>query len=550
MSTSADLVLRGGTVLTVDPAFMVASAVAIRRGTIVGVGDDEDMKPLTGPGTTVIDIDGCTLLPGINDAHLHGLRYGMSRPPMALDLSAVSSIAEVVRAVARAAGAVPPGTWIRGRGWDAARLAECRDDPERSPHRRDLDEVSPDHPVLLTDFSGHAAWVNSAALAATGLGSKVASPPGGIVETDNGGPSGIVREAAVTVFNEAVPAPTDAERCAAIEAAVSECNRRGITSFTDPGLTVPEVRAYEKLAAEGRLSARVTALLLPQWPIGTAADFRNALDGWPSERVADRSRFHIAGVKIFADGIPPNRTSWMSEPYEGGGHGCLTTHGPTDDVRVAELHEMIAHAHRSGYQVGVHVTGDRAIDAVVAGFLKAQRDARNADPRHYVIHADFLSATSMKLLAENGFGANMNPTIKWVIADSEEDVVGSERAGYEMPYRDALAAGVPVTSGSDAPVTQPDWPQGISTMILREARGSGRVSGPDQRIGLAAALRTYTSNAAWQDCAEGWKGTIEAGKVADLCVLDGDLPTLDPHDIPQLAVRYTILDGKIVHAND
>src|SRR5256885_16670560 len=133
----------------------------------------------------------------------------------------------------------------------------------------------------------------------------------------------------------------------------------------------------------------------------------------------------------------------MMESCEGGGHGWLTTHGPTDDVRVAELHEMIAHAHRSGYQIGVHVTGDRAIDAVVAGFLKAQREAPNADPRHYVIHADFLSATSMKLLAENGFGANMNPTIKWVIADSEEHVVGAERAGYEMPYHDALAAGVP-----------------------------------------------------------------------------------------------------------
>ncbi|MGW2379680.1 amidohydrolase family protein [Streptomyces lincolnensis] len=118
-----------------------------------------------------------------------------------------------------------------------------------------------------------------------------------------------------------------------------------------------------------------------------------------------------------------------------------------------------------------------------------------------------------------------------------------------MPYHDALAAGIPVTSGSDAPVTAPDWLQGISTMILREGRGSGRVSGPDQRIGLEAALRTYTTNAAWQDSAEGWKGTVEPGKVADLCVLDGDLLTLDPHDIPQLAVRHTILDGEIVHAD-
>ncbi|SDJ04435.1 hypothetical protein SAMN05192558_10419 [Actinokineospora alba] len=536
--------------LTVDPAFTVASAVAIRRGTIVAVGADGDVVSMIGPETTVIELDGATVVPGINDAHLHGVGYGMTRPPMVLDLlhPSVMSIAEIVRAVGTAAETTPPGTWIRGRGWDQALLAECRADRSRAPHRRDLDAVSPHHPVLLTDFSGHAAWVNTVAIATTGLGTRVATPPGGIIDTEDGEPTGIVREAAVAVFSEAIPAPSRAEQIDAIEAAVAECARRGITSYTDPGLTASEVDAYEALAAEGRLHARVTGLLLPQRPVGTAADFKDVLDNWPTPTGTNQLRFRIAGVKIFADGIPPNRTSWMSEPYEDGGHGCLSTHGDTDDVRIAELHTMIEHAHRCGHQIGVHVTGDRAIDAVVAGFITAQRDAPNADPRHYIIHADFLSRASMTLLSANGFGANMNPTIKWVIADAENDVVGPERAGYEMPYRDALAAGVTVTSGSDAPVTSPDWLQGISTMILREARGSGAVSGPDQRIDLEAALRTYTINAAWQDGAEGWKGSIETGKVADLCVLDGDLLTADPHDIPHLTVRYTVLDGEIIYA--
>ncbi|MER6983601.1 amidohydrolase family protein, partial [Streptomyces carpinensis] len=219
----------------------------------------------------------------------------------------------------------------------------------------------------------------------------------------------------------------------------------------------------------------------------------------------------------------------------------------TDDERVAEIREMVRHAHAAGYQVGVHVTGDRGIDTVVDAFAAATDAHPRPDARHYVIHGDFLTPRSMERLAEHGFGANMNPTIKWTIADLEEELVGPERAAYEWPYRDAIDAGVTVASSSDAPVTLPDWRQGIATMLLRESKASGRVSGPDQRITLAEALRTYTANGAWQDFADDWKGTLEAGKVADLCVLGGDLLTADPHDIPGLPVTLTVFGGEIVH---
>ncbi|MEV5884755.1 amidohydrolase family protein [Streptomyces sp. NPDC052020] len=141
----------------------------------------------------------------------------------------------------------------------------------------------------------------------------------------------------------------------------------------------------------------------------------------------------------------------------------------------------------------------------------------------------------------------MPRTRRWAVADIEEQYVGPERAAYEWPYRDALDAGVRVTSGSDAPVTFPDWRQGIATMMLREAKGSGRVSGADQRIRLAEAVRTYTADAAWQDFAESWKGSLEVGKAADLCVLAGDLRAADPHDIPHLPVVLTAVGGEVVH---
>jgi predicted amidohydrolase YtcJ len=280
---------------------------------------------------------------------------------------------------------------------------------------------------------------------------------------------------------------------------------------------------------------------------GGAEEFIRELEGMRVGPCADPRRFAVLGVKVFADGIPLNKTSWMHEPYVSGGHGALCVGGHTDAERTAGLEEMIRYAHAAGLQVGVHATGDRCIDTVVDAFAAAAAAHPRPDARHYVIHGDFLTARSMRELAAHGFGVNMNPTIKWTVADIEEEYVGPRRAAYEWPYRDALDAGVRVTSGSDAPVTFPDWRQGIATMMLREAKGSGRVSGADQRIRLAEAVRTYTVDAAWQDFAESWKGSLEVGKVADLCVLGGDLRAADPHDIPRLPVVLTAVGGEIVH---
>ena len=156
----------------------------------------------------------------------------------------------------------------------------------------------------------------------------------------------------------------------------------------------------------------------------------------------------------------------------------------------------------------------------------------------------------MELCRRYGIGANFNPAIKWTIADLEVGFVGPELADYEWPYRTALDAGVKVSSSSDAPVTMPDWRQGVSTMLLRESKASGRVSGADECIGLMEALRTYTITPAWQDRAEDWKGSLEVGKVADLCVLREDITALDPHDIPNLNVVMTVLEGHITHESD
>ncbi|MFI8946680.1 amidohydrolase [Streptomyces sp. NPDC053750] len=308
--------------------------------------------------------------------------------------------------------------------------------------------------------------------------------------------------------------------------------REDVAPLVGPGTRVVDLRG---------------ATLLPTGMASTAEEFARALPAHDESGDADPRRLAIHGVKVFADGIVPNKTAWMNEPYVGGGCGSLCVGGETDTERTAEIVAMIRHAHAAGHQLGVHVTGDRAIDIVADAFAAAMAEHPRDDARHYIIHGDFLTAHSMKVLAAHGFGVNMNPTIKWTVADMEEEFVGAERAAYAWPYRHALDAGVRVASGSDAPVTHPDWRQGVATMVLRESKAAGRVSGPEQRIGLAEAIRTYTIDAAWQDFADDWKGSLEPGKVADLCVLDGDLLAVDPHDIPKMPVVLTVMDGRIVH---
>lgn len=556
---SADLVLRGARVLTMDAAGSECSALAVSDGVIVAVGSDADVEPLIGPGTRVLDLVGATVLPGINDAHCHALAFGLDRPPFNLDLSypAVRSIADVVEAVRAAAANRLPGEWIVGSGWDPGFLAECVDEPGRLPSRHDLDAASPHNPVYLQDFSYHTAWVNSRALELAGYDRSTVAPVGATIARDpDGSPSGYLTEGARYAIRDLLPTPTHAMRRDAVRSAVATMNALGITSLTEPGIGPGDagggmaeggLEVYRDLEADGTLDARITVLILAVKMSRSIEEFRDNLRTLELPAYRDPRMVNVVGVKVMADGIPPNRTSWMHDPFVGGGCGGLTVGGETDEERVETLRAMIVHAHSLGYQLGVHITGDRGIDAVVDAFAEAVRLHPRPDPRHYVIHGDFMTPHSLRVSREHGFGVNMNPTIKWTIADLEEEFVGPERAAYEFPYRTTLDAGVTVTSGSDAPVTFPDWRQGVSTMVLRESKASGRVSGPEERIGVVEALRTYTSAPAWQDFAESWKGSLEVGKVADICVVDGDLLAMDPHDIPTVPVLLTLLGGRAVH---
>jgi len=478
------------------------------------------------------------VLPGINDSHLHLNALGLTVPPLSynVDTATIPELVEIVRGAVAAAPSA--GSWVRGQGWNDNWLP-------RPPDRRDIDPVSGDHPVVLTDFSFHALAANSAALRLAGITRDTVPPTGGVIEKDAAGePTGVLRETAQGLVQRVVPPFTRDEVSRSIDAGIRLLHGYGITSVTEPGIDLATLAIYAEKAAAGRLGVRVNALLRG----GTApAHVRDILAAYRPLTGVDPKVLRVAGVKIFADGIPTAaKTAWLHQPYLDGSNGHLVIDGATEAEQVANLHQMIRIAADAGFQVGTHATGDATIDAVVAGYLKAMgRDRRRKDLRHYVIHGDLTPVATLRTMARHDIGVNMNGTIKFLLGRTLDPVLGPERTDYQWPYRTALDLGVRVSSASDSPVTLPNWLQGVMAARLREGMFGG-VAGEAERISVREGLVTYTRTPAWQDHATAWKGTLECGKVADVTIVDGDVLGADPHALITFQVTTTILGGRVV----
>jgi predicted amidohydrolase YtcJ len=562
----ADLVLTNAKVITVDRDFSIKEAVVVKDGKILAVGTSDDVKTYIASDTKVLDLKGKPILPGINETHLHAPFFGATRPPLALDLTypKIKSIPDMVEALRQKVAQVKPGEWIRGFGWDQGSLEECKSNPSKLPRKSDIDPVSPDNPVVFSDFSGHTLLINSKALEIAGITKDTPDSDSGEIEREpqTGAPTGIFKElGAQALVSSVVPLLTREEKKQALLTALEHFKSNGITSFTDaaigPGgeayvygvMSAEFVNIYKELLDEGQLTARARVLLLMgDYGALTLEDLKSNIETFKVPTGLDKSWLNFPGIKIFADGIPLTYTSWMNEDYVSGdaGHGTSVIPGKTDQEQRDNLIEMIEYVHSKGYQIGLHATGDRAIDAAVDGFAQAFEKQPGKELRHYIIHGDFISADKAKTLAKYRCGIAMQPFIASMIADFEPAVVGEERAAYEWPTRTVLDAGVNLTSNSDAPITYPNWRLGVQAAVLREGLVSGKVSGPEECLTVEEAIRTYTINGAWQDHMEGLKGSIETGKFADFCIIGDDILNVDPHKIGEIPVLMTIVGGKIV----
>jgi predicted amidohydrolase YtcJ len=557
----ADLILTNGKVITVDPDFSISEAVAVKDDKIIAVGNTDVINSLAGNTTRIIDLKGKTMLPGINDTHCHISDWALTRPPFQLETRypVVKSINDITKMVAEKAATVKSGEWILGEGWDEGYLEECLTDSNRKPSKEDLDKVAPDNPVILTEYSGHRTWVNSRAFEMAGINSDTPNPVGGEINKDpaTGELTGLLYEKASMALRAIIPPWTPQQRKESLLGAMAEINSIGITSFTDAGVDREKWASYNDTYNEfyydGKWTCRVNMLLM----LAGFAKFnleaaREALNYIGCRYNFGNEWLKVGGTKIVADGIPPLKTAWMYEPYVDGTYGGLVVDGNSAEEQEENLREMIKLFHTNRLQVGIHSCGERTIDVCTDQYMKCIEEDP-WDARHYVIHSDFSRPETIKKIAEFGkrtgyeLCLNVQSPIKWTISDFMETVVGPERAAYHWPLRTILDNGIRLANSSDAPVIYPDWKQGIQGAVLRESKATGKVSGPEQCITVEEAIASYTINGAWLDHMEHLKGSIEAGKLADFCVLGEDILTVDPHYIKDIPTLMTIVGGRIVY---
>ena len=524
-------------------------AIVIEAGVITAVVAPSD-APDTASGSRIVDLEGRSVIPGIDDSHLHAYEFG--RALTAIDLTGARSLADL-QALLRTE--LPEATgWLRGHGWESTAIRGSG--PEGGVTAKDIDDATGGAPALLGDSTGHAALCSTASLRAAGITASTPNPPGGVIVRDeHGEPTGLLLEAAVAAVASAIPEISRADRIAALRAMQADLLARGIVAVTDPGLgpggatlmdgtgTLDAVAAYRDLDRAGELAIRTHVMLLFGGLGGTTAQaVAEGLDAFgPPVRAPRGSRLSVDQVKVFADGIPRSRTAWVSEPYDDCSHGSLTIAGHTDEERVAEFAAIVQAAARRGWQVGAHCIGD----AAVSSYLDAVIATGTPQLRHYVIHGDLVTSDDLARMGRHQIGMNTNPSIRWTVGNRVNPILGAERNRRKQPLRQALGSGVHLALSSDAPVVDPDWGMILATAMTRALSDDPSYT-DGQALSAAEALAGMTSQAAWQSHEDTWRGSIAPGMAADLVVLDDHVDWQDADAVARARATATLIDGQAV----
>jgi predicted amidohydrolase YtcJ len=445
-----------------------------------------------------------------------------------VDLKRTASVAEAVRRVAERVARTPGGGWVRGAGWDQNDWPNAR-----FPHRRDLDTVAPDHPVVLVHTSGHCSWVNSAALRAAGITSATEPPVGGAIDHDDDGePTGILRDTAARLVTDIAPNPAQPERIAALQDAIAHAHSLGVTGAHAMDVGRGELQALYALNDSDRLRLRVRPFLsatrLDEW-------FERSLTtGFGDEML------RIGGVKFFADGALGSLTAWMFEPYASAEMSGFPLQPPENLER--DVRRSLEH----GLAPAVHAIGDRANRAVLDIFERL-RDVAPELPRR-IEHAQVLTAEDIPRFGAMGVTVSAQPihaTQDMVKVDRE----WGSRGRFAYAFRSLADCGAVLAFGSDTPVETMDPLSGIHAAVTRRNSGGAPDEGwyPEERIALEEALRAYTGGAA-HAVRDSASGRIAPGCYADFIVLSRDLfAEEDAMHLLDARVDITAVGGEIVH---
>jgi predicted amidohydrolase YtcJ len=525
---AADLILTHGVFYPVQPADPVRGSLAVRAGRIVYLGDDAGAANLRGPATRVIDLAGRAVTPGLIDAHSHLSGLGMALDEV--DLRGAPTYEEVIRRVRDAAGRLPAGAWVSGRGWDQNLWPG-----KQFPTHGALSQAVPDHPVWLTRIDGHAVLANAKAMAILGLGAATPDPSGGRLLRDADGQlTGVLVDRAIELAR--LPEPSAADRERYLAAAARHCVALGLTTVTDMGIGAADLEAYFALRRERRLPLRAALFL---------ADQEDLLTSWFARGpdIDAAARVTVRGVKLYADGALGSRGAALVEPYsdDPGNLGLLVSSGE-------HLEAVARQAAAHGFQVAIHAIGDRG-NLVALDAMERALGGPRPELRFRLEHAQVLRLDDIARLARLGIIASMQPTHATSDMPWAKERLGEARLAGAYAWRKVLAAGGRLALGSDFPVESADPRLGLYAAVTRQDLAGNPPGGwfPAERLTRQEALRGFTLDAAWSLFLDREIGSLAVGKRADLVVFAHDPMTVPAAEIPRAGVDMTFVEGEVVY---
>ena len=547
------LVIINGRILGAAPTI---TGIAIEGERILAIGDNRQVRDLAGPGARLLDARGGLVSPGLNDAHQH--IHNGARQLANLELSGETSVAGILERIAQFARANPDRDWVNGRGWFYGEF------PGGFPDRILLDSVVADRPAAFGSYDMHTMWVNSAALARMGIAKDTPDPAGGqIVRNERGEATGILKETAMELVDRVLPALSPAAELELIQQAMQLAVRHGLTSVQDACLPAIPFETFERLRERGlpRIRVRLSRIMVPGQSM---ADWEKRLAEYEDDAFPRRDDLWLRGgiLKTFMDGVVESRTASFLAPYEGARAGQPDATGhPRWEPREFEaalgleadnVEAALLIADRRGWQVQAHAIGDRAIRTALDAFDAAARANGPRERRHRIEHIEAIDPADIPRFGRLGVVASMQP----YHADPSKNLfevwvkqIGTDRASRGWSWASIQRAGGRLAFGSDWPVVFLDPRLGLNTAVNRTTQQGEPAGGwiPNERLTVPQALEAYTVGSAYAEFAEGEKGSLAPGMLADITVFDQDLLSVPTESVLSAHVRATIVGGQLAY---